>query len=177
MRIEDLRFGQRVKHPGHGLGTVKAISEHTIDVRFDDGVLRTISPIASGLTPSEPTITANGLDVPMATFIRQTVEATASVLGLQRPEGIVEQLASRWHGGRIVMHPHDPTLTTKEVELEVFFHKIVMLRNNLRVLEQKVNAHAGLADSEKFELQQYITKCYGSMTTFNLLFKEKEDYF
>ena len=124
-----------------------------------------------------PKVAVSGLSVPLTQFVGQTLEAAIEKLGLQKPDSVVEKLGLRWHGGKVVLHPADPTLQTKEVPLEVFFHKVVMVRNNLRVLEQKINAHEKLSDGEKVEMQQYITKSYGSLTTFNVLFKEKEDQF
>ena len=176
MKIESLHVGMSVRHPQYGLGTVKTISEASADIQFTDG-RRTVAPESAGLTPAEAQATVSGLSMPLKQFVTETVDAAVRRLGLEKPDAVVEELGLRWHGGKVVMHPADPTLQTKEVPLETFFHKVVMVRNNLRVLEQKINAHEKLSDGEKVEMQQYITRSYGSFTTFNILFKEKESQF
>jgi len=166
----------KVKHPHHGIGVVRALTEHTAEIVFTEGT-RTVAPETSELEPVEARASVSGLEMPLKQFVEQTVSAVIAELGLEKDDTIVEQLGQRWHNGRLVLNPADTTLQSKEVPLEVFFHKIVMLRNNLRVLEQKINAHDKLSDADKVEIQQYIHRSYGSLTTFNVLFKSKEDQF
>ncbi|MDI6781182.1 MAG: hypothetical protein QME49_03625 [bacterium] len=87
------------------------------------------------------------------------------------------ELGEKWVGGELIIKPQSDTLAEKKIPLEAFFHKIIMIRDRLRVLEQKINANPKLGDDEKIEMQQYITRIYGSLTTFNLLFKRKSGWF
>ena len=176
MLIQSLHIGMEVRHPQHGVGVVKALTELTAEIAFDDA-RRTIAPASSELTPAEPTAAVSELQVPLSNFIHETAHAVVEALGLENDETIVQGIANRWQTGTLVLRPAEASVQAKEVPLETFFHKIVMIRNNLRVLEQKVNASDKLSDADKFELQQYITRCYGSLTTFNILFKKKEDQF
>lgn len=176
MKIEALHVGLRIRHPQYGLGTVKTIAEKSAEIRFDDAT-RTVDPELSGITPAEPNVSISGLEQPLKQFVETTIESVIDRLGYEKPDVVIEQLGPRWHKGKMVLHPADPTLQTKEVPLEVFFHKMVGVRNQLRVLEQKINGHPTLTDGDKVEMQQYITRSYGSLTTFNLLFKQKEDQF
>ena len=176
MNIEMLHIGMNVRHPQYGLGVVKSLAGQTAEIAFDD-VQRTIAPASSDLQPAEPTATLSELEMPLAKLIHDTAQAVVEALGLEQQDTLVEGLASRWQKGTLVMQSADSSLQPKEVPLETFFHKIVMIRNNLRVLEQKINASDKLTEADKFDLQQYITRCYGSLTTFNILFKNKEEQF
>ena len=87
------------------------------------------------------------------------------------------ELGARWKGGEMLLKPGDPKLASKSIPIETFFHKIVMVRDRLRVMEAQINGHKVLTDNDKVELQQYITRMYGSLTTFNILFQAKSDHF
>src|SRR5437764_2779385 len=176
LTIESLHIGMKVLHPHYGVGVVRSLTEHTAEIAFDDAP-RTVTPGSSDLEPAETTATLSELQIPLANLIRDTAHAVVEALGLEQKDVVVEGLANRWQRGTLVLQSADTSLQPKEVPLETFFHKIVMIRNNLRVLEQKVNASDKLSDADKFDLQQYITRCYGSLTTFNILFKNKDDQF
>src|SRR6266487_2084700 len=139
MPIQSLHIGMHVRHPQYGVGEVKTLTELTADISFDDA-RRTIAPESSELSPAEPMAAVSELPVPLSNFIRETAHAIVEALGLEKDDTIVQGIANRWQRGTLVLRPADASVQSKEVPLETFFHKIVMIRNNLRVLEQKVNA-------------------------------------
>jgi len=105
---------------------------------------------------------------------------TATINGLLEKWNAAQEvvnLGDKWINGTLVLKPQNPDLKPKEVPIESFFHKIVMVRDRLRVMEQRINSSKNLNDEEKVNLQQYLTRIYGSLTTFNVLFKYKKDHF
>lgn len=173
MDLHDLGIGARVNHPTMGAGVVYDMDPRTVHVFFKDHGEQSISRSFEGLQ-----VVAPGVEVePEPLDLDHVRDALREVLEeMQAPQRPVE-LARRYEGGTLEIKPRDASLKSKEVPIEDFFHKIVMIRDRFRVLEQKLNAHTGISEQDKVELQQYITRCYGSLTTFNILFEDKEDQF
>lgn len=167
-----LGIGSRVKHPAFGVGIVCGIDMSSYTIFFRDYGDKTLARDYEGLEVIEaqalPDNTLTLDDVKLA--MRQVMEKIADVQE-------VIPLGYRWKGGKMVLYPADDDQKPKEIPIETFFHKIVMVRDRLRVMEQNINSHKVLSDEEKVHLQQYITRIYGSLTTFNVLFRNKEDFF
>jgi hypothetical protein len=167
-----LGIGARIKHPAFGVGIVVGMDVSTLDVFFSGEGDKQISRSFQGLEVLEGAREAdNALD--MATVEKALARVLQRVAGIHAPV----EMAPKWKKGNLVLTPGNPELQGKELPIETFFHKIVMVRDRLRVLEQHINSHEKLEEQDKIQLQQYISRCYGSLTTFNVLFAYKDDYF
>jgi uncharacterized protein with gpF-like domain len=164
-----------VDHEHYGRGRV--INEHELFWTIDFAK-RGIIDISKRQAEMLTLIEEENTSVAKNTFTMNELETTLRKI-LREHDAINPnvELGNKWNGGKLVLQPEDASLKSKEVPIEIFFHKIVMLRDRLRVMEQKINAHSKLTDEEKVEMQQYITKIYGSLTTFNVLFKNEDDQF
>lgn len=172
MKIGEIRIGQCVRHPDYdGTGNVTRIEQKQVEVFFNHGKMTLGEGEMEKLIPLD---TVDTTRVDIAEIIAQAV--LSATRACEQASSSAE-LAKKFMGGKLVIAPADPSLSSKEVEIETFFHKVVMVRDNLRVLEQKINSHRGLSEQEKVELQQYITRVAGSLTTFNGLFREREGGF
>jgi hypothetical protein len=112
------------------------------------------------------------LDMDAEEFRRVLADVIRDELGVTEVE-----IAGKWDGGEVILRPGKEGLQEKRIPVDSLFHKIVMIRDKLRVLEQKINAHPKLGDDEKVQMQQYVTACYGTLTTFNVLFANRDDQF
>lgn len=172
----ELYVGTRIDHEKHGEGIVSKVTLTSYEVFFARGGKFEFSRSNTDfeiLESPEQTLVqgAEGVDI-------DTLEKVVSyVLDKYNALQEIVPMGEKWTGGKLIMEPGKTNLQSKEIPIEAFFHKIVMLRDRLRVLEQNINSNEKLADEDKINLQQYITRIYGSLTTFNVLFSEKEHYF
>lgn len=172
MAYEQLGIGSRVKHPTFGIGIVSELRVGVLMVFFRDYGDKEISRDFEGLEILQVTPNEGG-----GLTLTDVEHALKRVLSQYSDLSEMVMLGEKWRGGKLLIQPLDPDLQPKEIPIDSFFHKIVMVRDRLRVLEQNVNSHKILSDEDKVHLQQYITRMYGSLTTFNVLFKYKDDHF
>jgi len=172
MQSISLGIGSRLRHPDFGEGVVVQVRPDTYSITFMQHGMREISRLYEQFE----IIDANDADNDLVSLF----DIQESLVNIIRKFSDVQErveLAGKWAGGTLVIKPADSSLKPKEIPIDIFFSKIVMLRDRLRVLEQHINASKKLAEDEKVDLQQYITRCYGSLTTFNVLFKYTTDHF
>jgi len=167
-----LGIGTRLQHTLHGQGVIVGIKYATYLISFFNTGIKEIDKTDNKLDEIVPEN--------VSLEIETTSELETSLLKILRLWGGTNEvvpLGDKWQNGMLLIQPADKTLKPKEIPISDFFHKIVMLRDRMRVLEQNINSSKTLSDEEKVNLQQYITRCYGSLTTFNVLFRNKEQWF
>ena len=172
--METIAFGigSRIKHPEFGDGVVVQVKPATYLITFMQNGMRELSrnydkfEVIDAADPDSDLISLADVEQLLIGVLRKFSDVQERV-----------EIGTKWAGGSMILKPGDTSLKSKEVPIDVFFNKIVMLRDRLRVLEQKINAHKNLSEEDKVDMQQYITRCYGSLTTFNVLFKYTTDHF
>lgn len=166
-----LGIGSRIDHPEYGKGVVTNVTAKMYWVTFIDSGLETIE-----VNDEFEVIEAAEDEVDTVSFY-EVEKSLRSILKKWSDISELVPIADKYKGGTMVLNPKDSGLASKEIPIDTFFHKIVMLRDRLRVMEQKINSSKNLDDQDKIDLQQYITRCYGSLTTFNVLFKNSSQSF
>ncbi len=172
MEQTTLGIGTRLQHTQHGPGVIVGIRYATYLISFINTGIKEIDKTDPQLDEIIPENVTEEIET--------HAEVEKSLLRILRLWGGLSEivpLGDRWAKGMMILQPQDKSLKPKEIPIEDFFHKIVMLRDRLRVLEQHINSNKKLSDEDKVNLQQYITRCYGSLTTFNVLFRNKEQWF
>ena len=167
-----LGIGTRLQHTHYGPGVIVGIRYATYLISFIHKGIIEVDKTDDELDDIQPENVSEEIET--------NSEVEKSLLKILRLWGSVSEvvkLGEKWIGGKILLQPQDASLKPKEIPIDAFFHKIVMARDRLRVLGQNINSHKKLSDEEKVNLQQYITRVYGSFTTFNVLFKNKEHWF
>ena len=172
MEQTTLGIGTRLQHTQFGPGVIVGIRYATYLISFINHGIKEIDKTDDKLDEIIPENVTEEIETHS--------EVERSLLKILRLWGGLTEnvpLGEKWIKGVLLLQPADKSLKPKEIPIDDFFHKIVMLRDRLRVLEQNINSNKKLNDEDKVNIQQYITRCYGSLTTFNVLFKNKEHWF
>ena len=168
----NLGIGTRLQHTQYGPGVIVGVRYATYIISFINQGIKEVDKNDQALEEIIPENVTEEIETHS-----EVERSLLKILRLWNGVSEVVPLGDRWQGGTIILQPADKLLKPKELPIEDFFHKIVMLRDRLRVMEQQINANKKLTDEDKVNLQQYITRIYGSLTTFNVLFKNKEQWF
>ncbi len=167
-----LGIGTRLQHPQYGPGVIVGVRLATYLISFISEGIKEIDKNDDKLEEIIP----ENVTVELETT-SDVEKSLLKILRLWSDASEIVPLGDKWRGGTMLLQPADKSQKAKEIPIDVFFHKIVMLRDRIRVMEQQINAQKNLSDEEKVNLQQYITRIYGTLTTFNVLFKSKENWF
>jgi hypothetical protein len=166
-----LGIGSRINHSEFGKGVVTNVTSKHYWVTFIENGLETIDldaefKVIERADDDVDTVSLFDVESSLVQILKKWSDASEIV-----------PIADKWKGGNLVMEPGDDNLQSKTLPIDKFFHKIVMVRDRVRVMEQKINSSKNLDEQEKIDLQQYISRIYGSLTTFNVLFKLKDQQF
>lgn len=166
-----LGIGSRINHSEFGKGVVTNVTSKHYWVTFIDSGIETIDidsefEVIESCEDDVDTVSLFDVESSLVEILKKWSDASEVV-----------PIADKWRGGTLLLQPADSNLQSKEIPMKTFFHKIVMVRDRVRVMEQKINSSKNLDEQEKIDLQQYITRIYGSLTTFNVLFKLKDQQF
>jgi len=168
--------GDIIKHPLYGKGTVIKVEATFFTLNFPNRGNMDISKRTEDLEwipASENVIESSEEELTYSKLESTLRNLLNNFSDIQQ----IVPIGEKWQGGTLILQPADKSLKPKEIPIETFFHKIVMVRDRIRVMEQQINSHQQLSDADKVDLQQYITRMYGSLTTFNVLFKDTNHYF
>lgn len=166
-----LGIGSRINHSEYGKGVVTNVTSKHYWVTFIENGLETIDldadfEVIERADDDVDTVSLYDVESSLVQILKKWSDVSEIV-----------PIGDKWKGGNLILEPGDTNLQSKTLPIDKFFHKIVMVRDRVRVMEQKINSSKNLDAQEKIDLQQYISRIYGSLTTFNVLFKLKDQQF
>lgn len=174
--MDNIGIGSRVEHFHFGKGIVVEVASEFYNIWFkSQNAVKNVSKDYKDMRVLEA---KEGEHSENASVSLADIEAALEqVLDRRLNEFQLVPMANKWSSGTLILKPASEGLQPKEMPIEIFFHKIIMVRDRVRLIEQKINSNKKLSDEEKVDLQQYITGIYGSLTSFNILFKETHHQF